>query len=67
MDLGAAAMLYEPGDVDALATILQRWNGDPNLRCVAGHEVRAVAHRRWHWEHADDRGALLTAFRNALG
>jgi glycosyltransferase involved in cell wall biosynthesis len=67
IDLGAAATLYEPGDVDALATILQRWNGDPNLRCVAGHEVRAAVHRRWHWEHADDRGALLTAFRNALG
>jgi len=67
MDLGAAAMLYDPGDVDALATILQRWNGDPNLRCVAAHEVRAAARRRWHWEHANDRGALLTAFRNALG
>jgi glycosyltransferase involved in cell wall biosynthesis len=67
MDLGAAATLYDPADVDALATILQRWNGDPNVRCVAAHEVRAAAHRRWHWEHANDRGALLTAFRNALG
>jgi hypothetical protein len=66
-DLGAAATLYEPGDVDALATILQRWNGDPNLRCVAAHEVRAAARRRWHWEHANDRGALMTAFCNALG
>jgi glycosyltransferase involved in cell wall biosynthesis len=67
MDLGAAATLYEPGDVDALATTLQRWSGDPNLRCVAAHEVRAAVRRRWHWEHADDRGALLAAFRTALG
>jgi len=66
-DLGAAATLYQPGDVDALATILQRWDGDPNLRCVAAHEARAAACRRWHWEHADDRGALLAAFGAALG
>jgi glycosyltransferase involved in cell wall biosynthesis len=66
-DLGAAATLYQPGDVEALATILQRWDGDPNLRCVAAHEARAAACRRWHWEHADDRGTLLAAFRTALG
>jgi glycosyltransferase involved in cell wall biosynthesis len=66
-DLGAAATLYQPGDVDALATILQRWDGDPNIRCVAAHEARAAARRRWHWEHADDRGALLAAFGGALG
>jgi glycosyltransferase involved in cell wall biosynthesis len=66
-DLDAAATLYEPGDLDALATILQRWDGDPSLRCVAAHQARAAALRRWHWEHADDRGAVLTAFRDALG
>jgi len=66
-DLGAAATLYQPGDIDALATILQRWDGDPNLRCVAAHQARAAAQRRWHWEHADDRGVLLAAFRAALG
>ena len=65
-DLGAAATLYPPGDVDALATTLQRWDGDPNLRCVAAYEARAAARRRWHWEHADDRGALLDAFRAAF-
>jgi len=66
-DLGAAATLYQPGDVNALAAILQRWDGDPNLRCMAAHEARTVARRRWHWEHTDDRGALLAAFRGALG
>jgi hypothetical protein len=66
-DLGVAATLYEPGDVDALASILQRWEGDPNLRCDAAQEARSAALRRWHWEHAEDRGALLSAFREALG
>jgi len=66
-DLGAAATMYEPGDVDALASILQHWDDNPGLRCVAAQQARAAALRRWHWEHADDRGALLNAFRDALG
>jgi glycosyltransferase involved in cell wall biosynthesis len=66
-DLGAAATMYEPGDVDALASILQHWDDNPGLGCVAAQQARAAALRRWHWEHADDRGALLNAFRDALG
>jgi hypothetical protein len=59
--------VYEPGDVDALASILQRWNDHPSLRCVAAQQARAAALRRWHWEHDDDRGALLNAFEDVLG
>jgi Glycosyl transferases group 1 len=66
-DLGLAAALYEPGDVESLASILQRWDSDSSLRCAAAHEARAAALRRWHWEHVEDRGALLNAFRIALG
>ena len=66
-DLGAAAVVYEPGNVDALATILQRWDRDSSLRCIAAHAARAAASRRWHWEHAQDRGALLDHFRQVLG
>jgi hypothetical protein len=66
-DLGPAATVYEPGDVDALASILQRWNDHPSLRCVAAQQARAAALRRWHWEHDDDRGALLNAFEDVLG
>jgi hypothetical protein len=65
-DLGAAATLYEPGDVEALASILRRWDENPDLRCAAAQQARAAALRRWHWEHADDRGALLNTFREAL-
>jgi hypothetical protein len=66
-DLGVAASIYDPGDVDALAAILRRWASDANLRCVGAQAARAAAQRRWHWEHADDRGALLKEFREALG
>jgi glycosyl transferase family 1 len=66
-DLGVAASIYDPGDVDALAAILRRWDADPNLRCVVAQAARAAAQRRWHWEHPDDRGALLNEFREALG
>ena len=66
-DLGEAAPVYESGDVDALAAIFERWAGDPAVRCVAAHAARAAAQRRWHWEHAEDRGALLNGFRRALG
>lgn len=66
-DLGAAAAVYEPGNIDALAAILQRWDRDRHLRCVAAQAARAAAERRWHWEHHHDRGALLNEFREALG
>ena len=66
-DLGGAAAIYDNGDIDSLAAIMSRWAGDASLRCAASHAARAAAERRWHWEHADDRGALLDAFREALG
>jgi glycosyltransferase involved in cell wall biosynthesis len=66
-DLGGAAAVYDNGDVDALAQILTRWNADAAHRCAAAHAARAAAERRWHWEHPADRGALLNAFREAVG
>lgn len=66
-DLGPAAQVYEHGRIEALADILKRWAGDRQVRCVATHAARAAAQRRWHWEHEADRGALLNAFREAVG
>ena len=66
-DLGHAAMLYEPGDVDGLATRLAEWIDDAAGRSSARCAARAAAERRWHWQHPDDRGALLGAFRTAIG
>lgn len=58
-DLGAAALLYESGDVDALAEHFRRWIADPAMRGAARAAARAAADRRWHWEHPEDRGRLL--------
>lgn len=60
-DLDRAALSYAPGDVDALAGHIQRLAKDGDLRRCSRLAARAAAERRWHWEHADDRGALLDA------
>jgi len=58
-DLGQAACSYVVGDVDEIATILRRLAKDEGVRLLARCAARAAAIRRWHWEHPEDRGALL--------
>lgn len=60
-EIGPAALVYAPGDIDGLADQLRRWTRDPAMRRAAGHAAREAAERRWHWEHPEDRGALLAA------
>ena len=64
--LDGAALGYDCGDVDGVAQILSRLASDPDLRAQAQRAARAAAERRWHWEHPDDRGALLTAVAGAI-
>jgi hypothetical protein len=64
--IGSAALPYEVGDVDGLACQLARFASDPALRRESRHAAKAAAERRWHWEHPEDRGALLWACRAAL-
>ena len=59
--------MYENASIDALARIVRRYADDPRARCVAANAARAAAERRWHWEHPEDRGALLQAVREAVG
>jgi glycosyltransferase involved in cell wall biosynthesis len=66
-DLGAAALSYECGDVHGLADLLGRLAGDAQSRCRARCAARAAATRRWHWEHPDDRGALLSSVAAVVG
>ena len=66
-DLGPAALSYECGDVDGLARVLRRLRDEPGQRAESRSAARAAAARRWHWEHADDRGALLNAVAGAIG
>jgi len=64
--LGEAAVLYRPGDVPALAAGLKRWAADKALLARAKALAWEAAGRRWHWEHPEERGALLRAVAAAL-
>jgi hypothetical protein len=60
-DLGEGAAVYRPNDVDALAAGLKRWSDDKSLLARAKAAAWDAARRRWHWEHPEERGALLRA------
>jgi glycosyltransferase involved in cell wall biosynthesis len=64
-DLGDAAFGYECSDVSGLAGVLRTLARDASLRCASRRAAKAAAARRWHWEHPDDRGALLAAVASA--
>jgi len=64
--LTGAAFGYDCGDVDGIAQIVSRFSSDPALRTQARCAARAAAERRWHWEHPEDRGALLAAVAGAI-
>ena len=65
-ELGDAAMVYGPGDVDGLAGQLKCLASDERIRTRAKDAARAAAVHRWHWEHPLDRGALLDAIGAVL-
>jgi hypothetical protein len=65
-DLGAAAIVYAPGDIAGLAERLACLARDARLRVQARQAARSAAVRRWHWEHPEDRGALVETVRAAL-
>lgn len=65
-DLGYAALLYSPGNVDALAAGLKRWAEDKQQLLAAKHSAWDAACRRWHWHHDEERGALLNVVSNVF-
>jgi glycosyltransferase involved in cell wall biosynthesis len=65
-DLGEGALVYTPGDIAALACGLKRWVDDRAALARARGAAWAAARRRWHWEHPEERGALLAAVEQAL-
>jgi glycosyltransferase involved in cell wall biosynthesis len=65
-DLGRAALTYESGDVAGLAERLSCFVRDVRARMQAKLAARAAAMRRWHWEHPEDRGALVDTVRAAM-
>jgi hypothetical protein len=66
VDLGAAAALVAPTDVDAFAAVLARWARDPSQLMGARQAAWQAATRRWHWEHALERGRLQELVREAI-
>jgi glycosyltransferase involved in cell wall biosynthesis len=64
--LGAAAFGYECGDVAGLAGTLRQLASDVALRRRSRAAAQAAAAERWHWEHPEDRGALLAAVRSVV-
>ena len=65
-DLDEGALVYAPGDVATLAKGLKRWAGDRALLARARRASWGAGRRRWHWEHPEERGALLAAVARAL-
>ncbi|MDP1569799.1 MAG: hypothetical protein Q8L86_07330 [Vicinamibacterales bacterium] len=66
-DLGSAACTYAPGDIAALARGLRRWHEDRAALLTARHAAAEAAARRWHWEHEDERGRLLSLVAQVVG
>jgi hypothetical protein len=65
-DVGEGALVYAPGDVPILARGLRRWADDRAALERARRASWQAAERRWHWEHSDERGALIAACAAAL-
>ena len=66
VDLGCGAALVPPHDIDALAGAFVRWASDPAALTRAKQAAWNAAVRRWHWEHEEERGRLLTLVGAAL-
>ena len=64
--LDGAAFGYDCGDVDSIACVFSRLASDPSLLRAAQGAARVAAEDRWHWEHPEDRGALLAAVAGAI-
>jgi glycosyltransferase involved in cell wall biosynthesis len=65
-DLGEGGFLYKPGDVATFATGLRRWAHDDLALVRAKRAAWEAAKRRWHWEHPQERGAMLDAVAKVL-
>jgi len=61
----AAAVLYPPGDWQALANHLRRWCEDRTLLLEAKQASLHAARERWNWER--EREKLLANVREAIG
>lgn len=61
-----AIRLFVPDDAGALAAILRCWSTDGPALETARRSAWNAAVRRWHWDHAEERGALVGLVGEAL-
>jgi hypothetical protein len=61
--LGSNAIVYAPGDVDALARGLARWHADRDALHRARRASWQAACDRWRWDHPLERDTLLASIR----
>lgn len=66
-DLGAGALLFKIGDIEAQAAGFRHWAENPTALLAAKQVAWNAAVRRWHWEHPEERGQALALVRRALG
>jgi len=64
--LGDRQALFALGDAKALAAWLARWDENRSSLLEAKKDAWSWAKRRWHWEHEDERGAVIRCFRKHL-
>jgi glycosyltransferase involved in cell wall biosynthesis len=65
-EAGEAIWWYRPNDVAGVAEGLSRWHADRQLLARARQRSFRAAQEHFHWEHAQQRGALLRAFETAM-
>ena len=65
-DLGEGAIVFSPGDAEALAHGIERLVGRPETLADARAASWKAASSRWHWEHRCERGQLLELVRQAV-
>jgi hypothetical protein len=65
-DLGAGALVFAPGDVASLAEQMLPLMTDTARLAEARAASWQAARTRWHWEHQEERVALLAAVAKVL-
>ncbi len=65
-DIGSAAVLVRPGDIEGLASVFRQWADNPSMLEAAKRAAWDAAVRRWHWDHPKECGVLLNLISAAL-
>jgi glycosyltransferase involved in cell wall biosynthesis len=64
--LKEGALVYPPGDVEALARGLSAWAHDPWLLRQAKAAAWRAAQTRWHWDHEEEKGKLIHVIQSVV-